>query len=43
MVAYPSGRLAIWNFHNWKKYLNEQGKKGESTAIESVDIAGGEY
>ena len=41
--AYPSGRLAIWNFHNWKKYLNEQGKKGESTAIESVDIAGGEY
>ena len=27
----------------YKKSVNEQGKKGESTAIESVDIAGGEY
>ena len=41
--AYPSGRLATWGFQPWKKYLNEQGKRGESTAIESVDIAGGEY
>jgi len=41
--AYPSGRLATWVFQSWKQYLNEQGKRGESTAIESVDIAGGEY
>ena len=39
----PGGRLGYWHFQQWKQYLTEQGQKGESTALESVDIAGGEY
>ena len=41
--GYSGGRLGIWSFQKWNEYLNEQGQKGESTAVESVDITGGEY